>query len=259
MDVAAIARTVMKRCQLSLLMLAFAMPAQAEKEWQFSLSPYAWIPSVQGDIGGGSGSPSVPVDISPSDVIDDIEAVVMLVLDAKKGRHGIYADIFHADIDGDIELLPAPIGLRLRTEVQNQLLTLAYQYELYNSDGAVADVLFGARYWAVESTLTFGGGSGPLAGRRFTSSESWTDPVVAFKGYLPLGGSRFYLQAGGGIGGFGVGSDMFYEVSGVIGYRWSDSIGTSFGYRLFDVDYNSNSFSYDIKQQGPQFGLTWSF
>jgi hypothetical protein len=76
---------------------------------------------------------------------------------------------------------------------------------------------------------------------------------------MPLGESRFYVEGGAGLGGFGVGSDMFYEISAVLGYQWSEAIGTSIGYRILDVDYRSNSFSYDVNQQGLQFGLSWSF
>ena len=44
-----------------------------------------------------------------------------------------------------------------------------------------------------------------------------------------------------------------------IGYRWNAAIGTALGYRLFDVEYDSGGFSYDVRQAGWQLGLTWRF
>jgi hypothetical protein len=239
--------------------MLMSLPSEAAEDWQIRLSPYAWLASLEGDIGSVQGLPSVPVDVSPSDVIDDIEAVVMLIFDAKKGQHGLYADIFYAHIQADEEVLPAPIDLSLRAEVQNRILSLAYQYEFHRSERAVVDLLLGARHWGVKSKLTFGGGAGLLAERSLSSSESWTDPLLGVKAFMPLGETAFYIEGGAGLGGFGAGSDLFYEISAVVGYQWNQSIGISLGYRLFDVDYRSDSFGYGVTQQGLQLGLTWSF
>ena len=68
------------------------------------------------------------------------------------------------------------------------------------------------------------------------------------------------LRGGGaGLGGFGVGSDLFYEISANVGYQWNKSIGTALGYRMFDVDYEDDGYVYDVKQQGWQVGLRWAF
>ena len=119
--------------------------------------------------------------------------------------------------------------------------------------------MLGARYWEIDSELEFAGGAGILAGRRITNDESWIDPAVGVKGRTQLGDSNFYLDGGLGVGGFGVGSEDFYEVSGNIGYQWSDTISTVVGYRMFEVDYDDNDFEYDVRQKGWQVGLTWAF
>jgi hypothetical protein len=237
-----------------------AKAADAAPEWAFQLTPYAWLAGLKGDTGTSPDVPTVPIDISPSDVVDDLEATLMFVLNAKKGRHGLYADFFYADIQADEELLPPPIDLSLRVGAETTLFSLAYQYEFFRSDKATAELLAGARYWSVENRLQFRGGSGgPLAGREFISDESWTDPLVGVKASTSLGDSRFYVVGGAGIGGFGAGSDSFYEVSGAVGYRWSDAIATLLGYRRLEVDYRDDDFIFDVVQQGWQLGLAWSF
>ena len=92
-----------------------------------------------------------------------------------------------------------------------------------------------------------------------SNDESWFDPAMEIKRRAPLGGSKFYMEGGAGLGGFGVGSDLYYEINANVGYQWNRSIGTAIGYRMFDVDYEDDGYVYDVKQQGWQIGLTWPF
>jgi len=238
---------------------AAPLTAWAEDGWQFRLTPYLWFAGLKGDVATIPGAPAAPIDISPSEAIEDTEAGLMLLVDAKRGRHGVFADFMYTDVQSDEELIPSPIDLTLRSVTKTTIFSLAYQYEIFNQDQAVIDLMLGARYWDIDSELSFGGGSGLLAGRKVTHDESWIDPMLGVKGRMPLGGSKFYIQGGAGLGGFGVGSDLFYEFSGAIGYQWTPAIGTAVGYRMFDVDYDDDGFVYDARQQGWQLGLTWAF
>jgi len=240
-------------------LLVYAAPLLADAGWQFRLTPYLWFAGLKGDVATIPGAPSASIDVSPSDALEDTEASLMLLFDAKKGRHGIFADFLYSDVRSDEELVPAPIGLVLRSTSKTTLFTLAYEYELYNQDQRVVDLMAGARYWKVDSELRFKGGLGILAGKKVSHEQSWIDPALGIKGRTPLGDSRFHLEGGAGIGGFGVGSDLFYELSGAVGYQWNKAIGTAIGYRMFDVDYDNDGFLYDVRQQGWQVGLTWAF
>ena len=184
----------------------------------------------------------------------------MLTFTAKRGRHGILTDFVYTDVRSDIELAPA-LGLSVETVSKNQVLTLGYAYEVSRRDsGAFLDVFAAARYANVDTSLRFGDGAGgPLAGRRLEDEDDWIDPVLGIKGYTPLGDSRFYLRGWAAVGGFEVGSDLLYELSLNIGYQWTDSIGTSLGYRYFDVEYDNDGFLYDVEQEGVVLGLTWNF
>ena len=239
--------------------VAGAVPALAQEPWQFRLSPYAWLAGAKGNVGTIPGQPAVPIDVSASDALRDLDGGAMITLDARRGRHGFLADLMYTDIKSDSELLPSPINLGLTSTSKTTIATLAYQYELFRQEGTVVDVLAGLRYWRIESDLRFSGGLGVLAGRGISNKESWVDPGLGFKGRLPLGDSRFYFEGGAGVGGFGVGSDLFYDLNASVGYQWTRSIGTTIGYRMFDVDYENDGYVYDVRQQGWQLGLTWSF
>jgi len=231
----------------------------AEESWNFRLSPYIWFAGLKGDVGTIPPLPSAPVDISASDALNDTEASFMILLDGKKGRHGFFTDLLYSDVQSDEELAPPPIGLNMKSTSKTTIFTLAYQYEIYKQEQTVVDFLAGARYWAIDSELRFRDGLGVLAGRKISNDESWIDPILGFKARTPLGNSQFYVAGGAGLGGFGVGSDLFYEISANVGYQWNKAIGTTLGYRMFDVDYEDDGYVYDVKQQGWQIGLTWSF
>lgn len=130
---------------------------------------------------------------------------------------------------------------------------------MYNKEQIVADVFGGVRYWKVDTILEFSAGSGALGGLHIRNAESWVGPLIGIEGRTPLGNSNFYAVGWFAAGGFGVGSDNFYDVSANIGYQWNKSIGTTLGYRLFDVKYEEGTFFYDLKQEGWLLGLTWAF
>ena len=251
----------MKRIATILTFSAIVLPtsmAVADEGWTFNLSPYLWFAGVKGDVSTVPGSPEVPVDVSPSDAIDDTEAGYMVIFGANRGRHGLWMDFLYTDTRSDEDLIK-PIDLRLRSVSKNTLFSVAYTYEVYGREATRFDAFAGARYWDVDTRLQFKGGEGLLAGRRIENSESWIDPMVGIKGRSPLGNSSFYLAGWAALGGFGAGSDLFYDLSLNVGYQWTDTIGTTLGYRLFDVDYDEDDFLYDIEQSGVTLGLTWRF
>lgn len=239
-------------CLLQFSAMAFA------DGWEYRLTPYLWFAGLEGDVGGFPGLPSAPVDISPNDALNDTEASFMVMFDAKKNGHGLFLDFLYSDVQSDEDVIPQ-VDLTARSITKTTMVTAAYEYTFYQEKGTVLDFLAGARYWNVDSTFKFKGGLGILDGKKIQHDESWVDPYIGVKGWAPLGDSKFYVAGGGGAGGFGVGSDLFYELSANIGYQWNKSIGTALGYRVFEVDYDNDGFLYDAKQAGWQLGLTWAF
>jgi len=242
-----------------LVLLAIPAFAQNTGDWRFRLTPYLWFAGVKGHLSTIPGQPTAPIDVSASDALDDTEESFMLMFEAKKRRHGFFVDVFYSDVRQKEELVPA-IGLKLKATSKNTMVSAAYQYELYAAQQATVDVFGGLRYWDVDTKLAFAGGLGALEGLSVQNSESWVDPLVGIKARTRLGASRFYLAGFlGGGGGASGGSENFYDTSVNVGYQCNDAISTSLGYRIFDVDYDHNSFVYDVKQEGWGLGLSWVF
>jgi hypothetical protein len=226
----------------------------AAADWDFKLAPYLWFAGLEGTAATIPGLPPGEIDISPSKALEDTETALMLMFEARKGRSGLFTDLVYSDVRSDEELIPS-LGLSLRSETKSTLLSFAYEYRLLQKERGSLDLLAGARYWSIDSYLAF---SGPL-GLNGRNKESWVDPLLGLKGYHLLGTSKFYVSGGAALGGFGVGSRMFYDLNFNLGYQWNDAIGTVVGYRWFDVDRDESGFVYDVRQAGFGLGLSWSF
>lgn len=122
---------------------------------------------------------------------------------------------------------------------------------------AFLDVLAGARYWSLDTTLNLGGGV--LRQRQVSNKKEWLDPQVGLKGLAPLGDSKFYVSGFFFIGGFGAGSNLMWDATLNLGYQWTEGFSMVIGYRYIDVDYEEGSFKYDVAMQGPVIGLSWRF
>lgn len=229
-----------------------------ESKWEFRLSPYAWFAGFKGDVASIPGAATIPIDISTSDALSDTETSLMAMFEGKKNGKGFFVDLLYSDLQSEETLLEG-INLALNSTTKTTIFSGAYLHEIYNQEQSVIDAFVGVRYWEIDTHLAFSGGLGILAGRTIDHTESWVDPLIGIKGRTSLGDTKYYAAGGVAIGGFGVGSDMFYDVNANLGYQWSESIGTTVGYRLYDLDYEKDGFVYDVQQQGWIVGLTWAF
>ena len=228
--------------------------AASAADWEFKLVPYLWFAGLEGDVATIPGVPAAPIDVSPSQALEDTEAALMLMFEARAGRHGLFVDFLYTDVRSTEEVFPN-LGVSLRSVSKSTVLSGAYQYRLVEGEANNLDLMGGLRYWEVDSALSY---TGPLevSGR---NKEDWVDPFIGLKGYHRFGGSKFYASYGAAVGGFDAGSTLFYDLNLNLGYQWNDAIGTVVGYRLFNVDYDHRGFLWDVEQAGWGLGLAWSF
>jgi len=244
-----------RRIYVLMALALLAAPATASAaDWEFKLAPYLWFAGLQGDVATIPGVPSAPIDVSPSQAIEDTDAALMLMFEARRGRHGLFVDFIYTDVRSTEEVFPN-LGISLRSVSKSTVLSGAYEYRLVDNEGSNLDLMGGLRYWEVDSALSF---TGPLeiSGK---NKEDWVDPFIGLKGYHRFGGSKFYMSYGAAVGGFDAGSKLFYDLNLNLGYQWNNAIGTAVGYRLFNVDYDHAGFLWDVEQAGWGVGLAWSF
>jgi hypothetical protein len=233
-------------------------PLPAESGWTFTLAPYAWLAGISGD-SGLFGLPLQEIDASISDVLENFDIGAMAVAEARNGRFFLGSDIFYAKLSTDIDT-PFGIGAEsVDVSATSFMFTGIAGYSLIYEEGINLDVFAGARVWYSDTSFDFNGGvldGGPLDGK--SDGDTWVDPLVGIKGRADLG-SNFYVTAWGMIGGFGVSSDLMWDVLGGIGYEFSDTFSLVAGYRAVSVDYENDGFVYDVVQQGPLLGAVFHF
>lgn len=231
-----------------------ATPAQAD-DWAYSISPYFWAAGIEGTSGTLPGLPAADVDMSFGDIFDDLNPSGMVLFNATKGRLGLAADLQYVETEADSRSLSPLFGRE--TLRSTSLVASAIASYLVVDDGRMSLRLGGgARLWSVETDLRLS--DGLLPGRRITSDETWVDPIVGASGVIDLG-PQVFARGWAYVGGFGLASDITADVFLGLGYRFTDRVSASLGYRWVKVDYEDGDFLYDVRQEGIATGVTFDF
>jgi len=239
----------------SLTCLLSGIATAADGDWQHTMFVYAMGAALEGD--AYVGPLHVPVDMSISDVFDALEFGAMGAYRADNGTWSITGDatfmglggtgkgprrgLVKADVDVDQTTLSVTLGRRLTPSLE-ALFSLSY-FDLSTD---------------VKVTTT-----GPLGlvTAKASAGADWIDPLVGLQYNVPIGDAwRFNLR--GDVGGFGVGSDMTYQVLTNLRWQANERFGVAFGYRLIAFDYEDGNEGtrhyqrYDLVEQGPFVGMT---
>jgi len=77
----------------------------------------------------------------------------------------------------------------------------------------------------------------------------WIDPIVGLRGQINI--TRWlFLAAQGDVGGFGVGSQITWNVQASIGVNFTRNVYAELGYRYMYVDYDHDNFLYQMNTFG---------
>lgn len=72
-------------------------------------------------------------------------------------------------------------------------------------------------------------------------------------------GGGFAIPLYADVGGFGVGSDLTWQLFGGVTYRFNQTVSAALGYRHLDVDYEKDSFVWNVSFSGPVIGALFRF
>ncbi|MDR3402573.1 MAG: hypothetical protein P4L99_08745 [Chthoniobacter sp.] len=84
---------------------------------------------------------------------------------------------------------------------------------------------------------------------RVARTDDWWDPFVGVRGHYDLS-KAFYLTGRADIGGFGVGSELAWQVNAGIGCRVTRNLYSEMTYRLYDVNYRRDGLIFDVLTHG---------
>ena len=235
-------------------------------DWKFSVTPYMWALSMDGDA-TVKGTKS-DVDVSFSDIWDELNIAGMVEFEAWKGRLGFFVNAMYANLGdettvGGVKIDPTIETVWAGTGVAYRLGTWALADEPgENSPTVTLDTYLGVRYTYLDVELDFKGVPLPDV----SSDQDWLEPILGLRTKWDLS-DRWSLMVAGDIGGMAFGSDFAWNAFGLIGYRFNlfgnDDARVFAGYRALSQDYDdghgSNKFEWDVTLHGPVLGLTIPF
>jgi hypothetical protein len=233
-----------------------ANPPTHGNGWQFKASPYLWMSSLKGDMGVSEEVEPVAVDLSFGDILGALKFALMGTFDARNGRFVATADMLYLSMgtSKDIDIREqdfVDVELKSKTFIS----TFLVGYRAVDQGQLSLDLLGGGRATSMKTSLDLAGPQRSFAGSK---TETWLDPVVAVRFQAPLG-DRWAVTTYGDIGGFGVGSEMSWQLQAMVEYQLSNRWSLTAGWRHLDIDYHHNGFVFDAAMDGPILGAVYRF
>jgi hypothetical protein len=224
--------------------------------WEFRVQPYGWLTAIDGTTGPQQFVGDV--DAGFDEVFDVLEFAAALQVEARRGRWGIIADAFYAEL-GSSGTLPGPLATNIDLDMEQFIGEFVVFYRVSETPDSFIDLYAGLRHTSLSLELeaTTTGTQLPFGARR-SGDENWTDPIIGIRAQWDIN-ERWYLSAKGDIGGFEVESDFTWNIHGSVGYRLNESASLEVGYRYFDTDYSDSNFTYDVAQSGALIGVNFAF
>ncbi len=228
-----------------------AAPAPVDT-WRFQLTLYGWATALDGKL-GVRGLPPVNTNVSFSDILKNLDGAFMGAFTAQNDTWMVLGDLVASQLTAR-KTLDRVVDAGIKAE---QTMTIASGYVGYRlpfgSPSLDIRALAGVRYTNLDGTLTLYPRVLPVAIER-GASQNWTDPVVGVSVHYDFN-ERWFMNAIADVGGFGVGTRLSAQGFLAVGYKWTQNISTSIGYRALYQDYRNNGFVFDQTMHGLFVGL----
>jgi hypothetical protein len=249
--------TVRRSFAIALLVAApFATVAADDSgpSWTGQVTPYIWAAGAGGTLRPIAGGPSIEIDRSFSEIVDDLDSALFLSAFARRDRIVLLGDLSHTSTSrSGVASVPGAGSLAAQGSLRQTSLTLAAGYRADTTQFGTFDLLAGLRTWDMRGTVTV-----PATGLSASREIRFTDPIVAARMNLRLA-DRASLLLYGDIGGFGAGSEQTTQFVATLNFALSPQVHFSIGYRQLDVDYRDEGRRVDMRLAGPIAGLTLRF
>jgi opacity protein-like surface antigen len=257
------------RKRMAIVLVASLCTAQSalsqsarDERWQFELTPYLFAAGMKGT--SGVRGVSADIDMSFSDILENLDGGFMGIFEARKGAWILALDAVYMKLsDEPSRSWSGPLGNSNTASLSasaKQFLMQPYVGRRVFDQRAKVDLVGGARYTRldVEARLDVATGSPllPDGSRSATRREEWWDPVVGIRVTYPLA-ERWSVIGyfDHGIGG----SHNTYQAIAGVNWRFRDNLTAKFGYRYLYQDHTKDDFVWDMKSYGLYAGLGIAF
>ncbi len=250
--------------------------------WTFSITPYLWLPNVNGTLNysvppGALASPKI--EVGPNDYLSDLKAAAMVTGEAGKGRWAVFTDVIYLRFDSEqskvqginfVSVGNNPVSTSLdagtSSELEGTLWTLAGSYSVLEKHPGALGVLGGFRYFGLDASTDWnltatiaapgGGATFPRSGSVSDSVDLW-DAIVGLRGRIRFGESAWSLSYYGDVGAGTQSSSTYQWLLGLnYDFRWG---GLTLAYRELYYDQSGDRLVQNMRFSGPAFGVTFRF
>lgn len=229
--------------------------ADQTKKWNFKATPYLMFPHMNGDV-AIRGIP-VDVSVSPSDIFDNLNWGMMLALEAYSDSWVILVDGLYMDLGVEGE---TPLTSR-KAEISVNQLGISF-YGMYRVKEWLSAGL-GGRVNSIESGIKIAPGDYVLPGSEFSQTQTWFDPLLVARAKTDFGGTKWRGGLLADLGGFGLSSDLTWQINPYAGYQFSKLFEMNLSYRWLYIKYengiDTDRFLYDVTTSGPELRLSFHF
>jgi opacity protein-like surface antigen len=237
-------------------LLATALPAKAETDsdqggWKFGGAAYLWAAGVEGTDTAGD-----EIDVSFSDIVEDLDGGLMGIISAQKGRWTLLADIIylsiHQETSSTANLIGTPSKIDVDVKMKGFISTFGVGYRVIDDDGASLDLLAGARYFKLDLDLET-----DIEGSKTKGSDSgdFLDGIIGAKVLIDLS-DKWYLSCTADVGTGD--SKLTWQVWPGVGYRL-EKVAVVAGYRHLAWETDDGDTIDDINFSGPMLGAKFRF
>lgn len=237
---------------------ALVAPAHAEgSDWRHTVVIYGMGAAIDGT--AQFGDVAVPVDVSIAELFDALEMGAMGAYRIANDTWSVTVDATYMGLGGTSE---SDHG-RIKGDMDLDQVTL--MGTLGRRVGEHTELLFSLAYVDLSTELevtTRHPLTGAVIRREAGEDASWVDPLVGLQFNWPLA-TDWRANLRGDIGGFGIGSDLTWQMLASVHWQAGERVGLVCGYRVISFDYEDGDGSdyerYDLVEQGPLLGVTISF
>jgi hypothetical protein len=225
-------------------------PPSVDGDWHLIVAPYLWLTGVHGTI--GAFDREVGIHASIGDLLSHFRFGLMGLVEPRYKRLVLPLDIIWARL-GDNRAVPLNEAGVTTANIKGGefILTPKIGYEVIDQEKFKVDFLAGFRYWHFYQDLHF---TPSVLGLNFSQSQNWVDPLVGGR-IQALLSPKVRITIDGDVGGWGAGSQLDYQVVGLLGYQIKPNWILQTGYRYLYVDYRNGAATVKLTTSGVLIGV----
>jgi len=244
--------------------------------WHFTLTPYLWLPNVNGSAdvtarglrgadGQDLGQVGLSSEIGPNDYLSNLQMALMLIGEARKGPWSVFTDVMYVDfgnekthlkrVTGPLGVLSTEISREAKTDLSSTVWTLAAGYTIVRDPSWNLDLFAGFRYLTMSSDLNVSvqdENGRYLRDNKISMDQDVWDGIVGARGEVRFSDSRWFMPYYVDVG------------TGSSNWTWQAILGAGYRFDWGDVTLALRSLSYDfdknnadVRFTGPALGVSF--